>query len=54
MLTSSNNQSDVVKARLYKNVKAYLTKPFKTKDFANLKANTELAIFFDNNLINEI
>lgn len=54
ILTSSDNQSDKIKAGLYKNVKAYLVKPFRTKDFAELKANESLAAFFDNNLIEEI
>lgn len=53
LLTSSENQSDKIKAGLYKNVKAFLTKPFKTKDFAELKANEALAVFFNNELLKQ-
>ncbi|GAA3964297.1 response regulator [Pedobacter ginsengiterrae] len=53
LLTSSDNQSDKIKAGSYKNVKAYLTKPFKTKDFAELKANEALSVFFNNSLIKQ-
>lgn len=50
LLTSSEDKSDRVKAKLYKSVKAYLTKPFKTKDFTELKSIPELAIFFNTDL----